>query len=261
MYNNFDNLLVKIKEIFSNTIFSEIKGFDIFENLVFEELSKLTRIDDIRKISQGQILKVSNYNIYFLHNKNINKDAISEFVTAINTKMKGQLKIIDAQISTFTKRICFVLEDNYRNKYNANIMSKNDYVTQMHGTMDGQLNNYIDDENTHFIPTEYIKIKTRSEEIKYLPKDSTALDFAFKVHRDVGFGFKYAIINDSKTKLPPYTKLNDGDKIEIMVSRDDNGNVSNNVEFKWLAYVNNELSKKILIKYFEKNYVNKSNNG
>ena len=39
------------------------------------------------------------------------------------------------------------------------------------------------------------------------------LDFAFKIHRDIGFSFKYAIVNDSKTKLPPYTKLNDGDKV------------------------------------------------
>jgi len=131
-------------------------------------------------------------------------------------------------------------------------MSKKDYTSQMLGTLDGQLTSFIDEENTHFIPTEYIKVKTRSNEIKYMPIDSTALDFAFKVHKDIGFGFKYAIVNGSKTKMPAYTKLNDGDKVEIVVKRDEENNIKNVAELKWLAYVNNELSKKVLIKYFEK---------
>ena len=249
---NFENLLVKIKENFSNSLFDEIIGFDKFENLVYEDISKSTHVDDIRKVSQGQILKVSNYNIYFLHHNKGNKEAISEFVNIIQNKLKGIVKIIDANISNFTSGIYFEIEDNYKNKYSANIMSKKDYTTRMLGTLDGQIDSYLDDENTHFIPTEYIKIKTRSGEVKYLPKDSTALDFAFKLHRDIGLGFKYALINGSKNRLPPYTKLNDGDKVEIVVDRDEDNVIKSKVQLKWLAYVNNELSKKILIKYFEK---------
>lgn len=249
---NFDQLLIRIKEIFSQSIFDEIIGFDKFENLVFENISKLTKIDDIRKISQGQILRVSNYNIYFLHHRKENKDAIMEFVNIINSKLNGIVKIIDAGISNFTNKVYFELEDNYRNKYSANIMSKKEYTSRMLGTLDGQVYNYLDEENTHFIPTEYIKVKTRSDEVKYLPKDSTALDFAFKLHKEIGLGFKYAIINGSKSKLPPYTKLNDGDKVEIIIKRDNDNSILCNAQLKWLAYVNNELSKKILIKHFEK---------
>jgi len=250
--NNFKSLIVKIKETFSSSMFVEIKGYDKFENLVYEDISNQMKINDIKKVSEGQILNVSNYNIYFLHHNKENKEAITEFVNIVQTKLKDVVRIIDANISSFTKRIYFELEDNYKNKYSANIMSKKDYTTQMMGTTDGQLNSYLDEENTHFIPTEYIKVKTRSGEIKYIPKDSTALDFAFKLHRDIGFGFKYAIINDSKTKLPPYTKLNEGDKVEIIVNKDTSGVVKNCAQLKWLAYVSNELSKKILIKYFER---------
>lgn len=249
---NFNDLLVKIKEVFSNSIFTEIFGFDKFENLVYQDISLSTKIDDIKKISQGQILKVSNYNVYFLHNEKENKLAISEFVNIIQNKLNGIVKIIDAKISTFTKSISFEIEDNYSNKYSANIMSKKSYTENMLGTLDGQLDSYLDEENTHFIPTEYIKIKTISDEIKYMPQDSTALDFAFKLHRDIGFGFKYAYINGSKNKMPPYTKLNDGDKVEIVIERSIDNSIVCNAQLKWLAYVNNELSKKILIKYFEK---------
>lgn len=249
--NNYNNLIIKLKEAFANSKFSEILSFDKFENLVYEDISKLSKIDDIRKVSQGQIIRASNYNLYFLHHDLDNKKAIGEFVSYIENKMFGVVKIIDADISSFTNSIYFVLEDNYKNKYSANIMSKKDYTTRMLGTLDGQHTSYIDDENIHFIPTEFIRVKTRSNEIKYMPIDSTALDFAFKLHKDIGFGFKYAIINDSKTKMPPYTKLNSGDKVEIIVDRDDDG-IKNVAELKWLAYVNNELSKKVLIKYFEK---------
>lgn len=250
--NNFDNLLIKIKEAFSSSMFNVIIGFDKFENLVYDDICKLTKVDDIRKISQGQILRVSNYNIYFLHKDTSNKKAIIEFVNTVQKKLNDVVKIIDADISGFTNRIYFEIEDNHKNKYSANIMSKKDYTSTMLGTLNGRLYSYIDDENTHFIPTEYIRVMTRSGEVKYMPKDSTALDFAFKLHKDIGFGFKYVIINDSKNRLPAYTKLNEGDKIEIVVERDTDNSIKCNAKLKWLAYVNNELSKKILIKHFEK---------
>ena len=84
-----------------------------------------------------------------------------------------------------------------------------------------------------------------------MPKFSTALDFAFKIHKDIGFAFKYAIINGSKTKCPPYTKLNENDKVEIITDKDENGALINNAQLRWLAYVNTELAKKVLIKYYE----------
>ena len=79
-----------------------------------------------------------------------------------------------------------------------------------------------------------------------------ALDFAFKIHRDIGFGFKYAVINGSKTKAPPYTKIYDGDQIEIKVEKNSKGEIVNCAELRWLAYVNTELAKKNLIKLFER---------
>ena len=99
---------------------------------------------------------------------------------------------------------------------------------------------------------ELIKVATRSGEIKFIPKGSTVLDFAFKIHKDIGFGFKYAIINNSKTKSPPYTKLYEGDKVEIVVDKSGNGAIKNNAELRWLAYVNTDFAKKNLIKWFER---------
>ena len=78
------------------------------------------------------------------------------------------------------------------------------------------------------------------------------IDFAFKIHRDVGLGFMYAKINNSKTKAPPYTRLYEGDQIEIFVEKNKDGEIKCNSQLKWLAYVNTDYAKKVLIKKYEK---------
>ena len=134
-------------------------------------------------------------------------------------------------------------------------MSLADYAILRNGTLNGQDSDMLlDEDNLDSLEEELIKVKTRSGEIKYIPKGSTALDFAFKIHRDIGFGFKYAIINNSKTKSPPYTKIYEGDQIEVVVEKS-NGEILNQAELKWLAYVKTELAKKNLIKFFERKIV------
>jgi GTP pyrophosphokinase len=136
-------------------------------------------------------------------------------------------------------------------------MSQTDYALLRNGTLNGQDSEMLlDEENLDSLEEDLIKVYTRSGEIKYIPKGSTVLDFAFKIHKDIGFGFIYAVVNNSKTKCPPYTKVYEGDKIEIVVEKDNIGEVINRAELKWLAYVNTEFAKKNLIKYFERKIIN-----
>ena len=117
---NYEKLVIKLKEAFSGEPNIEITAYDMFEIEVFDKITKLLKVKDIKKISQGQILKVPNYNVYFLHQNTTNKTVISNFVNIVKTKLSGIIKIIDAHISDFTKGICFQVEDNYKNKYNIN---------------------------------------------------------------------------------------------------------------------------------------------
>lgn len=258
---NVDNFILNLKIAFSDSGIKEIFYKDIYEYEVFNNINKLINNSDIRFISQGKILKVSNYNIFLLHDKKNKKNILNEILLKIKNKLSGFAQVIDAR-QDLNNQPYFVLQDNFRNKYNLFIMSKQEYVRQIIGTLDGQLVSFIDDDQAHTIATEYIKVATRSGEILYMPANSTALDFAFKIHRDIGLGFKYAIINGNKTKYPPYTKLNNGDQITVFYDRDKDNNIIDVCELKWFAYVNNDLSKKFLIKYFEKklNYTRYTNN-
>lgn len=256
--DHVDEFLSKLRVAFSTYGSCEIVCENVLENTVYSEIANLIKIHDIRFLSQGKIIKVANYNLYAVLDKKNNKKFYNELLLKISQKMIGSAKVIDAKINKITNKCYFVLEDKYRNKYNLYILSRQDYIKQQIGTLDGQLNSYIDDDITHNIVTEYIRVATRSGEIIYIPKDSTALDFAFKIHRDIGFGFKYAIINKAKNKCPAYTKLNDGDQISVFYDRDKDNKIINVAELKWLAYVNTELAKKQLIKHFEKKLANKN---
>lgn len=249
---NIDDLNLKFSHIFCNSSIDTIKIKCVREYKVFEDLTRLYKKVDISKISQGQILKVANYNIFMLYKNISHKDAISEAIALLQNKTK--LKIIDTKIGGFTNKMYLMAEDEYKNKFNIYLMTKNEYLMLKIGSTKIQNLEKIDEENINELDVDLIRVKTRSGEVKYVLKGSTVLDFAFKIHRDIGFAFKYAIVNGSKTKLPPYTKLNEGDKVEIITDKDDNGNLKNNAQLKWLAYVNSELAKRVLIRWFEKNY-------
>ncbi len=249
--NNIGEFEKKLKELFAGTIIKDIRIKNVREYKVFEDLSRIYKNLDIREVSQGQILKVSNYNIYFLFNdSDSSKQAMTEVLNLLNRV--EELKIIDVKIGSFSDKVYFQLNDKIKNKYNAYVLSKNEYRILKVGTLDGQNLDLIDEENINHLEEDLIKVRTRSGEIKYIMKNSTALDFAFKLHRDIGFAFKYAIINRSKSKMPPYTKLNDNDQVEIITDTDSFGELKNNAKLNWLAYVNTEQAKKNLIKYFSK---------
>ena len=255
-YNNFYktntqiivNLENSLNEVFKGTNIKKIVFRNVKEYKIFEDLVRLNKNVEISKVSQGQILKVTNYNIYMLYNSKSHKEAV--FLVLEKLKNNTKLKIIDAKIGGFTNKMYFQLEDDNYIKYNMYIMSESEFVETQVGTLDGQHLESLDEDNINHLDDEIIKVRTRSNEIKYIAKNSTVLDFAFKIHKDIGFAFKYAIINDGKTKYPPYTKLNSNDKVEIVVDKI-NDKLKNNAELKWFAYVNTELAKKILIKYFE----------
>jgi len=246
---NVHDLTIRLQEIFANSPIKTIKVKNVREYKVYEDICKLLKTANISKISQGQILKVTNYNIYLLHRKKTS-DIIGEVLNILNKNLGDTIKIIDAKIGNFTKKPYYQLEDKYKNKYNLYVMSVADYQLQRNGTLDGQTEDLFDDDNITNLHVDLIKVRTRSGEIKHIPRGSTVLDFAFKIHKDIGLGFKYAIINNSKTKSPPFTKLYEGDEVEIIVEKDAKGEIKNNAELKWLAYVDTELAKRVLIKYF-----------
>ena len=89
-----------------------------------------------------------------------------------------------------------------------------------------------------------IFVFTPKGEIKTLPKDATALDFAFTLHSDVGYHCIAAKVNH---KLVPLSqKLQSGDQVEILTSK------SQHPKQEWINFVTTAKSKTRLINALRK---------
>lgn len=246
--NNITDLYNYLKN-YCSSYFNEIKVKDVRAYKVFEDIKKQQKNVTLQKITQSQFLKVANYNIYLLYKDGDQTDLTQKVVNIISKSAK--LQILDARMGGFTNKPLFLVEDEYKNKYNLYVIHINEYYKQRNGTLDKHSTEILDEENINDLDQDLIRVKTRSREVKFMPKNSTVLDFAFKIHKDIGFGFKYALINGSKAKQPPYAKLYENDQVEIIIERNNKNEIVNNAQLKWLAYVNTELAKKALIKWFE----------
>lgn len=224
------------------------------EKQVFEEISKRFEISNLEKVKESNFVFVPIYDIYIVFNENINNfhnlSFLYELIT--ETNIKKMLSCIGFSQDELGNQFLQV-KDNVRNLYDITLLSRHQYTVMQNGTIKGTDIDMLDETVAGRIDTKYISIITPSEEKIKIPENSTVLDFAFKLHNDVGFSCKYAFINNSPNRSPIYTKLNDGDKVEIVCELKDNMNI-NIATLKWLAYCENENTKRTLIKYFEKKF-------
>ncbi len=94
---------------------------------------------------------------------------------------------------------------------------------------------------TALFPDE-VYVFTPKGDIKRLPVNATALDFAYSVHTDIGNESIGAIVNDQP--VPLHEVLNNGDRIEIKTRKPANPNIS------WLDFVTTSRAKTAIRQHF-----------
>ena len=100
-----------------------------------------------------------------------------------------------------------------------------------------------------------IFVFTPKGDVVELPKNSTALDFAFQIHTQIGYRTIGAKINDRIVQLNQ--TLENGDKVEVLTSKNTKGPGKD-----WIAMVNNHSSKAKIRKWFkDKEFLEKSKEG
>ena len=91
-----------------------------------------------------------------------------------------------------------------------------------------------------------VYVFTPKGDIKVLPKDSNAIDFAYIIHGKLGNHIKFCKINNKE--MPLITKLKNGDIVEIIVNKE-----KINVQEEWLEEVKTAKAKKEILKLLKKN--------
>lgn len=112
--------------------------------------------------------------------------------------------------------------------------------------------NYVPDKPRTFIQhlkmdyfNDRIFIFTPKGDVVDMPENSTPIDFAYSIHSDIGDHISAAKVNGKMVQL--FTKLKNGDIVEIITKKDSNPSE------KWLEYVKTSIAKKHIKSYMEKN--------
>ena len=224
------------------------------EKQIFDEISQRFEINNLEKIKESNLVFVPLYNVYIVFNENLNNiqnlSLLYELLT--ETNLSTLFSCIGFNQDELGNKFLKV-QDKIRNLYDVTLLSRHEYTIMQNGTIKGTDIDILDETTAGKIETKYISIITPTNDRIRIPENSTVLDFAFRLHNDVGFSCKCAYINNSPNSSPVYTKLNDGDKVEIVCELKDGINI-NIATLKWLAYCENEYTKRALIKYFEKKF-------
>lgn len=219
---------------------------------IVSEAEKVYEIKNIGEIKPNFYVNIPTFQLFFIFNNADYTDFIFKLLE--DKQFKKILKLKNFDYDDFSKKEYFLFESAIREKFQTFFMSQTQYTVFRNGSEEGVDSAMLESDFEAEIIADYITVKTRSNEIILMPKGSTVLDFAFKIHNDLGFACKHALLNDSPAKTPINTKLSDGDKVSLIVEEDENGNKKNIARLKWLTIVNNEKAKKTLLKYFENLY-------
>lgn len=253
MFNYVSNYFNKTKareNQLAKIVFTPLTEEQIYENIVDQ-----LQMKGLHNIKSSHIIKVPTCDIYLVFKNEMTSYKVGELLFNLleDKKIKSELEIIGFTRDEKFETDYYVVQDKHKNKFRITLLSLGKYLTLLNGSIDGTNIDLLDDEAGNEIVTEFIKVKTRSNKIMEIPAGSTVLDFAFKIHNDLGFCFQYATLNDSPSKLPHYTKLKEGDKVNIFTKKDEvTGQDMEMAQIRWLAYVKTETAKKALIRYFEK---------
>ena len=143
----------------------------------------------------------------------------------------------------------FLLADEMDNLYRLFVRTETEYKRYLYGNIVAEDSSFhladineIEPRDTY---NEKIKVFRRDGSSMWIDKGATVLDFAFYIHSDLGYHFDYAMVDESKTRLSAYTRLNEGDTITIVVNERTRPNIT------WFKYVKTSKAVHHLVHYYQ----------
>lgn len=159
------------------------------------------------------------------------------------------LYLIGYKVTSYGDDVYFILADEMDNLYRLFIKTETEYKRYMCGNIIDPEGEFSIDDVNEIEPCETfnkkIRVFRKDGSAFMIDKGATVLDFAFYIHSELGFHFDYAMIDDSKTQLPAYTRLNDGDKITIVTDEQITPSIT------WFNYLRTRRAVHHLVNYFQ----------
>ena len=157
--------------------------------------------------------------------------------------------LIGYEGATYGNDVYFFLSDEMDNRFRLFVRTEREHQRYLYGNIidsEGEFVikdvNEIDPRDTY---NEKIRVFDRDGCAVIIDRGATVLDFAFYIHTDLGLHFDYAMLEKSKTQLPAYTRLNEGDEITIVA------NEAIVPHIAWFNYVRTRKAVHHLVNYFQ----------
>lgn len=151
--------------------------------------------------------------------------------------------------TTYGNIVYYILADEMDNMYRLFVRTERDYKRYMYGNIidsEGEFSikdvNEIEPRDTY---NEKIRVFDRDGCAVMIDRGATVLDFAFSIHTDLGLHFDYAMIDESKTQLPAYTRLNEGDTVTIVANEQVVPTIT------WFNYIKTRKAVHHLVSFFQ----------
>lgn len=219
--------------------------------------SPTTDINKVERYINKHLIPLENIYIVVdgLTDKSTIRNFISMFIKAHDNveEFNNKTHIIKS-IEFDDKKEHFILhiQDKYKNNVKCLFMMRKDYNDYKNGFRSGivQKELYsVDDFG------EQITVLTRDGDKMKLPKGSCAVDFAYKLHTNMGLSLYEVVINNKVAT--PITILHNNDQVIIKshtgkhVKRDEVPYEDYTIEVNWLNYVKTESAKKSITRFIQ----------
>lgn len=153
--------------------------------------------------------------------------------------------ILEHKATTYGESNYFILRDEMDNLYRLFIKTETQYMHYKLGHVIDSDDYTFDSDFSNTESTPKIKVFTKDGEAKYIDAGATMLDFAFMIHSELGFHFKYATIDNNKgQQADAYDRLSPGDQITIETDPEIQPKI------QWFKYVKTERAIEHLIRKF-----------
>ena len=257
---------LKKQRIYQNVVIDTKSLYCVYKNITendinFDEIKDLFRIKIItnRKQECYKILGIINKMYFFL------PGSFKDFIaTPKNNKYQAIEEIVLGENGIiFELEICTFIMDKidkygitayfpYFNYYGEK-EDKINFKENLSGIYDSLELEKIIENPKGFLKTlkdeildDEIYVFTPKGDIKVLPKGSTAIDFAYSIHTNIGNHINRCIVNS--ISMPFITKLKTGNIVEI-----ETGDKETNFQEEWLKEVKTEKAKTNIMKILNKN--------
>ena len=257
---------LKKQRIYQNVVIDTKSLYCVYKNITendinFDEIKDLFRIKIItnRKQECYKILGIINKMYFFL------PGSFKDFIaTPKNNKYQAIEEIVIGENGIiFELEICTFIMDKidkygitayfpYFNYYGEK-EDKINFKENLSGIYDSLELEKIIENPKGFLKTlkdeildDEIYVFTPKGDIKVLPKDSTAIDFAYSIHTNIGNHINRCIVNS--ISMPFITKLKTGNIVEI-----ETGDKETNFQEEWLKEVKTAKAKTNIMKILNNN--------